>query len=59
MGAERRKLNHDLPVFRFEGVHGVVVHGVQFVLAVPVKELDWQELKEDVDEAGVVLHVHW
>lgn len=59
LGAERGKLSRYLPVFRFEGIHGVVVHGVEFVLAVPVKEVDWQELEQDVDEARVVHHVHW
>lgn len=46
-------------MFGFEGIHGVVVHGVEFVLANPVKHVDGQQLEEDVDKARVVLHVHW
>lgn len=44
---------------RFEGVHGVVIHGVEFLLTDPVEDADWQQLEQDVDKAGVVLHVHW
>lgn len=44
---------------RFEGIHGVVIHGVEFILANPVEDVDWQELEQDVDKACVVLHVHW
>lgn len=47
-----------LPVFGFEGIHGVVIHGVELLLAEPVKEADRQQLEEDVDKARVVLHVN-
>lgn len=57
-GFLRAELSHCSPVIGLEGVHGVIIHGVQFVLAVPVKEVDWQKLEQNVDEAGVVLHVH-
>lgn len=42
----------------FKGIHGVVIHGVEFLLAEPVKGVDRQQLEEDVDKACVVLHVH-
>lgn len=46
-------------MFGFKGVHGVVIHSIELLLTKPVKEVDWQQLKQDVDEACVVLHVHW
>lgn len=54
------ELEHrNLPVRRFEGVHGVVVHGVEFLLPNPVENVDRQHLEQDMDKPGVVLHVHW
>lgn len=44
---------------RLEGIHGVVVHGVEFALPDPVEDVDGQHLEQDVDKARVVLHVHW
>lgn len=44
---------------RLEGIHGVVVHGVEFALPDPVEDADGQHLEQDVDKARVVLHVHW
>lgn len=44
---------------RPEGVHGVVVHGVEFTLPDPVEDVDGQHLEQDVDKPRVVLHVHW
>ena len=46
-------------MFGFEGIHGVVVHGVELLLANPVEDVHWQQLEQDVDKARVVLHVHW
>lgn len=43
----------------FEGIHGVVIHGVEFLLAKPVEDVDGQQLEQNVDKACVVLHVHW
>lgn len=47
------------PVFRFQGVHGVVIHGIEFMLPNPVEDVDGQQLEQDVDEACAVFHVHW
>lgn len=44
---------------RLEGIHGVVVHGVEFALPDPVEDVDGQHLEQDVDKPRVVLHVHW
>lgn len=46
-------------MFGFEGIHGVVIHGVEFCLTQPVKDSDRQQLGEDVDKACEVLYVHW
>lgn len=43
----------------FECIHGVVIHGVEFLLTKPVEDVNWQQLEQDVDETRVVLHVHW
>lgn len=46
-------------MFGFEGIHGVVIHGIDFLLAEPVEETHRQQLEHDVDKPCVVLHVHW
>lgn len=47
-----------LPVFRFQAVHGVIIHGVQFFLTKPVQKSHWQQLQHDVGEPRVE-PVHW
>lgn len=42
-----------------EGIHGVVIHGIEFALPDPVEDADGQHLEQDVDKPRVVLHVHW
>lgn len=49
---------YNLPVVRFEGIHSVVIHGVEFVLSDPVEHVNGQQLKQDVDEACVVFDVY-
>lgn len=46
-------------MFRLEGIHGVVIHGVEFSLRDPVEEVYGQQLEQDVDKPRAVLHVHW
>lgn len=49
----------NLPVFGFQGVHGMVIHGVKFLLTKPVEETHGKQLEQDVDESCVVKHVNW
>ena len=46
-------------MFGFEGIHGVVVHAVDFPLAYPVEDAKWQPLPQHVDKARVIVNVHW
>lgn len=34
-----------VPVCRLDGIHGVVVHGVEFALPKPVEEIDGKQLE--------------
>ena len=55
-------MNHQktpvLPVLWLQGIHRVVIHGIQLAFPYPIEKIDWEELEEDVNKSGVVLHVH-
>lgn len=49
---------HIPPVFGFEAIHGVIIHGVELFLTKPVEKSHWQQPEHDMDKACVE-PVHW